>query len=212
MRGIYALCVLGIKHVSADLIEAALHEMASFADDPAYLGDVAWLRAVVTGLFGRRKSEARRELARLLHTRPDRAALWRAVGKYLVLEATEGDKVDATFLPAAAWVSDKATCMKRSQLGDDEDSGSGDEYDNLAAFSLLVGGNAKAAARAAAKSVHVRPEATSRWAVLVATAASEKKERNQRLQWLVESARRLQDGSEVKVKEWVDRVAQAVVL
>ena len=53
-------------------------------EDPDGDEDVAWLRAVVAGPCAGRQAEARRRLARLLHSRPDRAGLWRAAAKFVI--------------------------------------------------------------------------------------------------------------------------------
>ena len=101
LRGLYALCVLGVKGGGADLVSAAMAEMERALPDPEGDADVAWLRAVVAGPCAGRQAEARRRLAGLLHSRPDRAGLWRAAAKFLLAtqEVEEGGK----YLRGAAW-------------------------------------------------------------------------------------------------------------
>ena len=74
-------------------------EMDRALNDPDGDEDVAWLRAVVAGPCAGRQAEARRRLARLLHSRPDRAGLWRAAAKFLLVSGGE----DGKYLKGAAW-------------------------------------------------------------------------------------------------------------
>ena len=71
----------------------------TYRQDPDGDEDVAWLRAVVAGPCAGRPAEARRRLARLLHARPDRAGLWRAAAKFLLVAQEEQGK----YLNGAAW-------------------------------------------------------------------------------------------------------------
>ena len=106
-------------------------------------------------------------------------------------------------------MSERASCIDRSNL----EVGSGfedKEYDNLVAFALLMAGDARGAAKAAAKAVHERPEFRSRWAVLAAAAAASKKS-SEDVKYLVKRAREAPDTTDdPAIKAWVDGAAKYV--
>merc|ERR1712200_379848 len=84
VRGILALCVLGIQSSDLGLIDAALAEMSNHEHDARYAADIAFLRASVMLLKGDLKG-ARRSLLRALRQQPWLSSLWRVVSVFLLL-------------------------------------------------------------------------------------------------------------------------------
>ena len=67
VRGLLALCVIGVQHSDISLIEAALSEMVPHAADPELGPDIAFLRASVLVLKGE-LAAARRSLLAAVHS------------------------------------------------------------------------------------------------------------------------------------------------
>ena len=50
VRGLFALCVIGVQHSDMNLIEAALTEMEPHKHDQRFAADIALLRASILGM------------------------------------------------------------------------------------------------------------------------------------------------------------------
>ncbi len=183
MPGLFALCVLGLKQRDTALVDAALHELRHFADDPRYLADVASLRALSLLASGSAAS-ARRHMGRQAHRFPQVGAVWAALAAHLV-EQAKGDEVDPGLLAASARLAERAAGLSRMELGSSKDGGwrgarQVREDMNLVTSSLALAyrenpseTRRRRLLRAGARAVHLSPDDGAGWTMLAAGALSD---------------------------------------
>jgi len=179
VRGILALCVLGIQSSDLNLIEAALAEMKVHEHDPRHAHDIAFLRASVMLLKGDLKG-ARRSLVRAVHQQPWLSGIWRVVSVFLLLNCS-GETA------AAAAFSRKAGALGRDQkeeiekfkhisvikgfqdIGSNVMSAVSAESLVVESLCLLSAGDRVGARRVGSKLCHLYPHLAQSWAILTAS-------------------------------------------
>jgi len=161
VRGLLALCVVGVQNSDITLIDAALSELVPHQSDPRLAADIAFLQAAVLVLKGE-LAAARRTFLTAVHKLPWLARMWSLLSIFLLQNSPR----DAS---AVAGLSIKAGRMTHGvgqgiELGVDKDS----EKDEgvLPTLALLMAGDICGAIRRAQAAVHASPSSASTWAVL----------------------------------------------
>ena len=159
VRGLFALCVIGVQHSDMNLIEAALSEMSPHENDPRFAPDIAFLRASIMVLKGEVQA-AKRSLLSFIHRRPWLAQLWSHLSLFLLQNSPK----DAKF---AARLASKAGVMRQGS-GEGEEGG----VDNLVVgvVAMMMAGDGAGSLKRASQACHQFPHLAESWAVLVAAA------------------------------------------
>ena len=173
VRGLFALCVLGVKKRDKALINAALKEMATYADEPDHAPDVASLEALVVLLTKKDAKMAQRTICKYVHKFPYLSSLWSVLATHSLMHLREDPR-------SVARCAEKANGLARiSKVKTSE------TMLNLVSLSLLLRTAEKGAKMskesvmtstekelksAAAQSVHRNPESASAWAMMLAAA------------------------------------------
>eukprot|EP00092_Neocalanus_flemingeri_P033930 GFUD01036895.1.p1 GENE.GFUD01036895.1~~GFUD01036895.1.p1 ORF type:complete len:1307 (+),score=422.74 GFUD01036895.1:54-3974(+) len=201
VRGLFALCVIGVQHSDMNLIEAALSEMVPHETDKRFAPDIAFLRASILVLKGD-VAGAKRSLLSFVHKQPWLAKLWSVLSLFLLQNSPR----DAN---AAASLAAKASVMEQSS------SPAGEQQDSsslvLSAIALMMAGDGQASLRQAKIACHQFPHLAHSWAVLAAAARIRNSPSSPAQPWLrsvVEHVRRL--GESGGLAEWAERVADSL--
>ena len=163
VRGLFALCVIGVQHSDMNLIEAALSEMQPHEQDPRFATDIAFLRASILVLKGD-VAGARRCLLSCIHRQPWLAKLWSALSLFLLQNCPRDAR-------AAARLSAKAGVMRQGCV--DQDQGMAEEgvdTEVVATLALMMSGDRELGVKRASRACHLYPHLAESWAVLVAAA------------------------------------------
>jgi len=163
VRGLLALCVVGVQNSDITLIEAALSELVPHQSDPRLAADIAFLQAAVLVLKGELVA-ARRTFLGAVHKLPWLARMWSLLSIFLLQNSPR----DAS---AVASLSIKAGRMTHGvgqgiELDMEKDSEEGEGV--LPTLALLMAGDIGGAIRRAQAAVHVSPNSAATWAVLSA--------------------------------------------
>ena len=161
VRGLFALCVIGVQHSDMNLIEAALSEMIPHENDPRFAADVAFLRASILVLKGDVKG-AKKSLLSAVHQQPWLAKLWSSLSLFLLQNCPR----DAM---AASRLASKAGVMRQGNV-DGGDSDGGVDTEVLATIALMMAGDRETSVKRASAACHMYPHLAESWAVLVAAA------------------------------------------
>ena len=164
VRGLFALCVIGVQHSDMNLIEAALSEMQPHEQDPRFATDIAFLRASIFVLKGD-VAGARRSLLTCIHRQPWLAKLWSSLSLFLLQNCPRDAR-------AAARLSAKAGVMRQGCV--DQDQGrveeEGVDTEVVATVALMMSGDRELSIKRASRACHLYPHLAESWAVLVAAA------------------------------------------
>ena len=162
VRGLFALCVIGVQHSDMNLIEAALSEMCPHENDPRFAADIAFLRASILVLKGDVQG-AKRSLLCFLHKQPWLAKLWSHLSLFLLQNSPK----DAKF---AARLACKAGVMRQGEACEGEEREGVESLVVGVVALIMAGGDREASLKAASKACHQFPHLAESWAVLVAAA------------------------------------------
>merc|ERR1712142_138403 len=203
VRGLFALCVIGVQHSDMNLIEAALSEMVPHENDKRFAPDIAILRASIFVLKGDVVG-ARKSLLSFVHKQPWLSKLWSALSLFLLQNCPRDAK-------PAAKVAAKAGMMEQfssSNLDLDEIDGTSNLV--VSTIALMMAGEGDSSLRQAKVACHQFPHLAESWAVLAA-AARIKGSSTSTTQWLknvVEHVKKL--GHEGVLAEWAGRVSDSL--
>jgi len=203
VRGLFALCVIGVQHSDMNLIEAALSEMVPHENDKRFAPDIAILRASIFVLKGDVVG-ARKSLLSFVHKQPWLSKLWSALSLFLLQNCPRDAK-------PAAKVAAKAGMMEQfssSNLELDEIDGTSNLV--VSTIALMMAGEGDSSLRQAKVACHQFPHLAESWAVLAA-AARIKGSSSSTTQWLknvVEHVKKL--GHEGVLAEWAGRVSDSL--
>jgi hypothetical protein len=200
VRGLFALCVIGVQHSDMNLIEAALSEMVPHEMDKRFAPDIAFLRASILVLKGD-VAGAKRSLLSFVHKQPWLAKIWSVLSLFLLQNSPRDAK-------AAASVAAKASVMEQSSSPADVQQDSSSVV--MSTIALMMAGDGEASLRQAKIACHQFPHLAQSWAVLAA-AARIKNSSTAATPWLssvVEHVRRLGDAG--GLVEWAGRVADTL--
>ena len=162
VRGLFALCVIGVQHSDMNLIEAALSEMVPHEKDPRFAADIAFLRASILVLKGDVQA-AKRSLLHFLHRQPWLAKLW----SHLALFLLQNSPKDAKF---AARVSSKAGVMRQGEEGCEGEERVMMESLVTGVVALMMAGDGAGSLKRASQACHQFPHLADSWALLLAAA------------------------------------------
>jgi len=200
VRGLFALCVIGVQHSDMNLIEAALSEMVPHEMDKRFAPDIAFLRASILVLKGD-VAGAKRSLLSFVHKQPWLAKIWSVLSLFLLQNSPRDAK-------AAASLAAKASVMEQSSSPADVQQDSSSVV--MSTIALMMAGDGEASLRQAKIACHQFPHLAQSWAVLAA-AARIKNSATVVTPWLssvVEHVRRL--GEAGGLVEWAGRVADTL--
>jgi len=179
VRGILALCVLGIQSSDLGLIDAALAEMSKHGQDPRYAHDIVYLQASVLLLKGDLKG-AHRLLLRSVHQMPWSAPHWRDLAIFLLFNCKDQAAEAATCARKAGLLAQSQTGFKSSgryisKVKGLKDTGSDmflAESMVIESLSLLLSGDRFGCKRVASKLCHLYPYLPHAWTILSITGES----------------------------------------
>ena len=200
VRGLFALCVIGVQHSDMNLIEAALSEMVPHETDKRFAPDIAFLKASILVLKGD-VAGAKRSLLTFVHKQPWLAKLWSVLSLFL-LQNSPRDAGSAASLAAKASVMEQSA----SSAGEKQDSSSV----VLSAIALMMAGDGQASLRQAKMACHQFPQLAQSWAVLAAAGRIKDSSTPSSTPWLrsvVSHVTRLDTGG---LAEWAGRVASTL--
>jgi len=176
IRGILALCVLGIQSSDLGLIDAALAEMSKHANNPRFSHDIVYLQASVLLLKGDLKG-ARRLLLRSVHRMPWCASHWRDLAVFLVFNCKDEAAQAATCARKAGLLAQNQTGLRSSGRYISKVKGLNDAGSELSlaeslvieSLCLLLAGDRVRCRRVASKLCHLYPNLPHSWALLTIT-------------------------------------------
>ena len=161
VRGLLALCVVGVQNSDITLIEAALSELVPHQSDPRLAADIAFIQASVLILKGELEA-ARRTFLCAVHKLPWLAKMWSLLSIFLLQNSPR----DAS---AVAGLSTKAGRMEHSVgqgIEVDVERDSEEDEGVLPTLALIMAGDISGAIRRAQSAVHASPNSPATWAVL----------------------------------------------
>jgi len=200
VRGLFALCVIGVQHSDMNLIEAALSEMVPHETDKRFAPDIAFLRASILVLKGD-VAGAKRSILSYVHKQPWLAKIWSVLSLFLLQNSPKDAK-------AAASLAAKANVMGQSSSPADVQQDSSSVV--LSTIALMMAGDGVASLRQAKIACHQFPHLAQSWAVLAAAARinNSSSAASPWLRSVVEHVRRLGDAG--GLAEWAGRVAETL--
>merc|ERR1712142_1179103 len=158
VRGLFALCVIGVQHSDMNLIEAALSEMVPHETDKRFAPDIAFLRASILVLKGD-VAGAKRSLLTYVHKQPWLAKIWSVLSLFL-LQNSPKDAKSAASLAAKASVMGQSSNFVASEQ---------ENYSVvLGTIASMMAGDGEASLRQAKIACHQFPHLAQSWAVLAA--------------------------------------------
>jgi len=160
VRGLFALCVIGVQNSDISLIDAALNEMVVHNQDPRHAADIAFLQASISVLKGD-VAGGRRHLFQTVHQQPHLPRIWKVLAVFLLQNCPKEAKT-------AAKLAAKSTHIERMGGGGGKDSSDMASGQALAVLGLLMAGDARGALRSACHAAHMFPEQAQTWALVVA--------------------------------------------
>merc|ERR1711952_612172 len=164
VRGLFALCVIGVQHSDMNLIEAALSEMRPHEQDPRHAADIALLRASILVLRGD-VAAARRSLVAAAHQQPWLAGLWSHLALFLLQNCPRSSR-------GAATLAAKAGVMRQGcgDTGEQRSLASAADTEVVATIGLMMAGDRGRSLARASHAAHMFPHLAESWAVLAAAA------------------------------------------
>ena len=196
VRGLFALCVIGVQHSDMNLIEAALSEMTPHENDPRFAPDIAFLRASILVLKGEVQA-AKRSLLSQLHQQPWLGKLWSHLSLFLLQNSPK----DAKF---SARLASKAGVMRQRSEEVLED---GVENLVVGVVAMMMCGDSGGSLRRASQACHQFPHLAQSWAVLVAAARLHSSSSSSWLSGALSHVVRLGESNE-PLTQWAERVAR----
>ena len=205
VRGLFALCVIGVQHSDMNLIEAALSEMRPHEQDPRHAADIALLRASILVLRGD-VAAARRSLVAAAHQQPWLAGLWSHLALFLLQNCPRSAR-------AAATLAAKAGVMRQGcgDRGEQRGLASAADTEVVATIGLMMAGDRGRSLARASHAAHMFPHLAESWAVLAAAARVSQSPATSSA-WLtrvVSHVTRLGAGN-TALTDWAARVAAAL--
>ena len=160
VRGLFALCVIGVQHSDMNLIEAALSEMTTHNNDPRFAPDIAFLRAAILVLKGDVKA-AKKSLLASVHQQPWLPKLWSNLSLFLLQNCPRDAR-------SASRLASKSGVMRQGAVDSVERDDSGVDTQVVATIALMMAGDRDTSVKRASAACHMYPHLAESWAVLVA--------------------------------------------
>jgi len=160
VRGLFALCVIGVLNSDGNLVDSALNEMVVHKEDPRHGADIAFLKATVSVLRND-VSGGLRQLLSTAHQQPNLPNIWKVLAVFLLQNCPSKAKTAAAF-------ATKSSHIGRMASSDAMDHASMAHGQALAVLGLLMAGDAQGALRSACRAAHMFPDLAQIWALVVA--------------------------------------------